>query len=1095
VYIEKVILEWFIILVRTTNLKQPFLTRDPVSKVSILQDSDTMNLSDVGVRGGADGKPDASKAKTELQLTSRVHWVDDSRPIAVEDLAVIDGALDGKDSLSPVENGATICSSMNGAAGAYSWEYKTLKSDAVLTPTPSTVQNSPLLRLKKKLPQARWIRVILGAMTSTFSGALMYFWPTFFISNTIFKDNAVTQYTSTLPSFIFLIFFAIGTCVASRVCESIGPQIQMILGAFMVMIGSLVSAQGLVLLDIFTFLCGQGVLTGVGCGMFYAAPIAGLNAWFPDDKKIGLLIPISSFSLGPVVWVPIWYYSFEALPKRPDIVIVASGTFFFLAVILAALFIAPPTGESTRSFKQEQCGVQSMVIADGEGTFTTPPIHVPLGKAWRSKSFLILLVAYSSLAFIQVLLLYEAVFQVYLKKRSSLNTMKSLVLFASMGLLGRLSALATARYMPRYSLFLLDVALLMNVITSPIFASSFSPIELTTYHVSGSFSCYAFGMGVVIIPALIADIFGVFIANALHGMLLLCYLGIGTISYFLVFANDVFLAVKWMCYVSVILSFFSLLLLTQLELDPYRRLLNLFRREEYTGDREPLVFGLVFGYDIEVTRRVLDKKLDFHLISPETKMNRILACFPKWKEEHSEYIATLKGEIPKSPADIPWISWSLNAALMWSLSFSALLCALIFLVPFVALVVKLIQCTNGERTPIEQLISSWERFLVYSLANLIVPLVFLLGLSIVMAYALVTPVTKMRKRIQDVDSFVFTSDIHKADFTAIKELYQLNCAVWSLRQSMRTFSKFVPETVVRNTIKDGKVQTLDARRKHVTVFFSDIASFTTISETLDQHVLIDLLTTYLTAMIEIIEAHGGVVVEILGDGIFAIWNSPDEVENHAFKACKCAVEQQVEMAAINHQVGSLMMQHNLPPMSIRIGINTGTVFTGIIGSASKMKFGCIGEDMHLAALLEDTCKVYGARIILSLETKNEILAEDAGMFVFRELDVIRTGSHTTTIFEIMVDASVRQRSDLFTDKSEWLILKKDMQLFEVALTELRQGNFKAAMNQLELVPLLRRDKYWEMLAIRCMDYVSLFGPSLENYSGSEAFDGGVIDLN
>lgn len=232
----------------------------------------------------------------------------------------------------------------------------------------------------------------------------------------------------------------------------------------------------------------------------------------------------------------------------------------------------------------------------------------------------------------------------------------------------------------------------------------------------------------------------------------------------------------------------------------------------------------------------------------------------------------------------------------------------------------------------------------------------------------------------------------------ILDVCELQNAFCRLYRAMETFSRFVPATVVRNIVKKGtSTARIQVERRMVTIMCSDIAGFTTISEDLAPRDLLFILTRYFSVMTRVVEVFGGVVSEILGDGLIVFFNAPDDVSNHAGKTCAAALAQQQALNMLNAELQYL----DLPTLTIRIGIHTGSTLTGNIGSQSKMKYGCLGDTKQFAMKLEESCKAYGVGIICSAQTYDAI-GESFG-FLCRKLDNVQVEgqSEATSLYEVI----------------------------------------------------------------------------------------------
>jgi len=220
------------------------------------------------------------------------------------------------------------------------------------------------------------------------------------------------------------------------------------------------------------------------------------------------------------------------------------------------------------------------------------------------------------------------------------------------------------------------------------------------------------------------------------------------------------------------------------------------------------------------------------------------------------------------------------------------------------------------------------------------------------------------------------------EMSSLTEVAELQAGFVNLARSVETFSRFVPETVVRSILHgDAAASSIHVQGRHATIMFTDIQSFTSIAETLSQSDLMTLLYMYLSEMTDIVERHGGVVSEILGDGLLILWNAPDDLKDHPVAACRAAVAQHKALSRLNEAFAEMM----LPSIRIRIGLHTGDVLAGNIGSCKKMKYGCMGDPVNLASRLEGLAKHYGVGTLCSDATWASLPPN----FVCRKLDLVR----------------------------------------------------------------------------------------------------------
>lgn len=215
------------------------------------------------------------------------------------------------------------------------------------------------------------------------------------------------------------------------------------------------------------------------------------------------------------------------------------------------------------------------------------------------------------------------------------------------------------------------------------------------------------------------------------------------------------------------------------------------------------------------------------------------------------------------------------------------------------------------------------------------------------------------------------------------------------RYIRQTFSKFVSKSVVDELLKSPEMLKLGGEKKTVTVLFSDIRGFTTLSERMTPEELVVHLNYYLQVMTDIVIKYDGTLDKYVGDEIMAFWGAPIPQQDHAFLACRAAIE----MMAKLHEINTAWAQEKKEQIDIGIGINSGPMIVGNVGSSSRMDYTLIGDMVNLGARLEGTNKIYSTNIIISEYT----YAGVKDRVISRELDLIRVKGkeRPVTIYELI----------------------------------------------------------------------------------------------
>ena len=286
-------------------------------------------------------------------------------------------------------------------------------------------------------------------------------------------------------------------------------------------------------------------------------------------------------------------------------------------------------------------------------------------------------------------------------------------------------------------------------------------------------------------------------------------------------------------------------------------------------------------------------------------------------------------------------------------------------------------------------------------------LIFVLGLLITSSFVISKDTDKISRLISDplqiictkmkeMQEFKFNDEISLLS-SEIHEINELTDSFKRLQNTIISFSRYVPIPVVKNLMKSNKEASIQVERRTLSIFFSDIKSFTTICEQLKPSEILMLLTEYFDAMEEIVSATNGTILEYVGDAILAVWNAPLELPNHAEKSIECALLMQIKLASLREK----WKKDGFPEVSIRVGVNTGEVFHGNIGSHKRLKYGVLGDSVNLASRLEELNKRYNTELLVTNDTY--LCGEVSTLFVARPVDivVVKGKSIPTLLWEIV----------------------------------------------------------------------------------------------
>ncbi|HTT07308.1 MAG TPA: adenylate/guanylate cyclase domain-containing protein [Gammaproteobacteria bacterium] len=273
------------------------------------------------------------------------------------------------------------------------------------------------------------------------------------------------------------------------------------------------------------------------------------------------------------------------------------------------------------------------------------------------------------------------------------------------------------------------------------------------------------------------------------------------------------------------------------------------------------------------------------------------------------------------------------------------------------------------------------------------------------------------------------------------------------RQLTGLFGQYVPPELVDEMANDPERYSLEAVSREMTVLFSDVRGFTTISEGMNPKALSELMNEVLTPMTHVIHEHRGTIDKYMGDAIMAFWGAPVPDHDHARHALLAALRMIQKLDSVN----AGFKQRGWPVIKVGIGINTGTMTVGNMGSEFRMAYTVMGDSVNLGSRLEGLTKTYGVDVIVSESTKAAVPE-----LAYRELDMVRVKGKDkpVSIYEPLGSAA---------DVSK--ILRDELDIYKQALKYYRTQQWDMAELQfLNLAKSSARPRLYQMYAERVAEF-------------------------
>ncbi len=240
------------------------------------------------------------------------------------------------------------------------------------------------------------------------------------------------------------------------------------------------------------------------------------------------------------------------------------------------------------------------------------------------------------------------------------------------------------------------------------------------------------------------------------------------------------------------------------------------------------------------------------------------------------------------------------------------------------------------------------------------------------------PIAQLSDEAKKIEAFDLSGeiDIH----SNVKEVHALAQSMKAMKTSLQSFGKYVPRTLVKQLMNSEEGIELGGDVKKLTIMFSDVANFTTVSERMPPEKLMHHVSHYFEHLTTILMANNATIDKYIGDAIMAFWGAPLLDEMQATNACRGSLLCQYRLKELNR----VWTEQDLPPLVTRMGINTGEVVVGNMGSSERMNYTAIGDPVNLAARLEGVNKLYGTNVIISKAVYTEV----SDLFLARPLDIV-----------------------------------------------------------------------------------------------------------
>ncbi len=267
-----------------------------------------------------------------------------------------------------------------------------------------------------------------------------------------------------------------------------------------------------------------------------------------------------------------------------------------------------------------------------------------------------------------------------------------------------------------------------------------------------------------------------------------------------------------------------------------------------------------------------------------------------------------------------------------------------------------------------------RKLLIFGALAVLLQLVLIHWLS----KAISRPMEQLARDVSIIREFRF--DNRPMVQSRVTEVDHLARAVFLLTSALESFTSYVPRGLVRQLVESGQGAKLGVESRYLSMFFTDLEGFSSLSETEPSQQLLARVSDYFSSVTSAVESEHGTVDKYIGDAVMAFWGAPNRIANHGYLACVAAVRSQRRMAIRNRDWAA----QGLPPLNVRIGIHSDSVLVGNVGSRERVSYTVMGDGVNVAARLEGLNKEMGTRVCVS----HSIYRDAGGQLWLRPIDMV-----------------------------------------------------------------------------------------------------------